>query len=134
MLRVLLADDQTWLRSAMRLLLEQDPEIEIIGEAAEVRSLLAKAFTLQPDLVLLDWELPGLTSAGVGQRVLRTLHKVAPHICVIALSGLPNAGESALAAGAEFFVSKADPPEALLATLQAVKSALYGATPPRPAA
>jgi DNA-binding NarL/FixJ family response regulator len=129
MLRVLLADDQSWLRSAMRLLLEQDPEIEIIGEAVEVRSLLAKVFTAQPDLVLLDWELPGLTSADVGLRVLRTLHKVAPHVRIIALSGLPNAGGNALAAGAEFFVSKADPPEALLAALQAVKSAIQKTRP-----
>ncbi len=129
MLRVLLADDQSWLRSAMRLLLEQDPEIEIIGEAAEVRTLLATVFTAQPDLVLLDWELPGLADADMGPKVLHTLHKLVPHIRVIALSGLPNAGEQALAAGAEFFVSKADPPEALLAALQAVKTTIQKARP-----
>ena len=48
MVRVLLADDQAWLRSAMRLLLEQEPDVEIIGEAAEVKSLLATAEDVLP--------------------------------------------------------------------------------------
>lgn len=123
MIRVLLADDQAWLRSAVRLLLEQEPDIEIIGEAAEIRSLLVKAETEHPHLVLLDWELPGSYEPGAGRHVVRALRAIGPHIHIIVLSGRPEAGYPALAAGADYFVSKADPPEALLTALRKVKAA-----------
>ncbi len=116
-----LADDQAWLRSAERLLLEQEPDVEIVGEAAEVKSLLAKIEVLCPDLVLLDWELPGLKSSHAGRQLLMALHAYCPDLTVIVLSGRPEAGQLALAAGADYFVSKADPPESLLGALRKVK-------------
>lgn len=122
MMRVLLADDQAWLRSAVRLLLEQEPDVEIIGEAAEVRGLLVKAEATHPHLVLLDWELPGSSHSGAGRQIVRALHAICPHIHIIVLSGRPEAGHPALAAGADYFVSKADPPEVLLAALRKVKA------------
>jgi DNA-binding NarL/FixJ family response regulator len=121
MIRVLLADDKAWLRSAMRLLLEQDPDVEIIGEAAEAHALLTKARLGCPHLVLLDWELPGLESTESGRILLMTLHEACPAVHVLVLSGRPEVGHSALAAGADYFVSKADPPEALLAALHQAK-------------
>jgi DNA-binding NarL/FixJ family response regulator len=123
MMRVLLADDQAWLRSAIRLLLEQESDIEIIGEVAEVKSLLAKAGVTCPHLVLLDWELPGMTPGSARRQVLAALHAVCPHVHVIVLSGQPEAGYKALAAGADYFVSKADPPESLLAALRQARAA-----------
>ena len=123
MMRVLLADDQAWLRSALRLLLEQESDVEVIDEAGEAKSLLSKAQTTRPNLVLLDWELPGVRAAGGGHQLLANLHRFCPNLSVIVLSGRPEASTSALAAGADFFVSKADPPESLLAALRAVKQA-----------
>lgn len=123
MLRVLLADDKASLRSAMRLLLEQDPDWEIVGEAAEVRGLLAKTDSAHPHLILLDWELPGLPKSPVGQHdLLGRLHTLHPCTHVIVLSGRPEAEAVALAAGADVFVSKAAPPEALLAALHQIKT------------
>ena len=129
MVRVLLADDQAWLRSAMRLLLEQDSDVEIIGEAAEVKSLLAAAEDVCPNLVLLDWELPGIKTIGAAQQLLLDLHNSCPQLRVIVLSGRPESSVPALAAGADYFVSKADPPESLLDALRAVKLSddMYGA-------
>jgi DNA-binding NarL/FixJ family response regulator len=121
MMRVLLADDKAWLRSAMRLLLEQDPDVEIIGEAAEVNSLLTKTRVGCPNLVLLDWELPGLEATESGQTLLTTLHQTCPAVHVLVLSGRPEVGHTAIAAGADYFVSKADPPESLLAALRQAK-------------
>jgi DNA-binding NarL/FixJ family response regulator len=121
-MRVLLADDQVWLRSAVRLLLEDEPEIDIIGEAGEVQSLLATVAALCPDLILLDWELPGLTNRDGAQHLLADLHAGHPELHVIVLSGRPEAGRAALTAGADAFVSKADPPEHLLTALRAAKS------------
>jgi DNA-binding NarL/FixJ family response regulator len=115
-MRVLLADDQTRVRSALRLLLEQEQGISVVGEAAEVENLLVQVEATQPDLVLLDWELPGLRT----DDWLSTLRTLCPRLKVIALSGQPEARRAALAAGADAFVSKGDPPERLLTTLYAV--------------
>jgi DNA-binding NarL/FixJ family response regulator len=112
-MRVLLADDQTKVRSALRLLLEQEPEMSVVGEAADAEDLLAQAEATQPDLVLLDWELPSLRT----DDWLPTLRTLCPHLKVIALSGRPEARQAALDAGAEAFVSKGDPPERLLAAM-----------------
>ena len=109
-MRVLLADDQSKVRSALRLLLEQEPELSVVGEATDADELLAQAETVCPDIVLLDWELPGLSR----NDVLSTLRARWPRLKVIALSGRPEARQAALDAGADAFVSKGDPPEQLL--------------------
>ena len=59
MMRVLIADDQPQVRSALRLLLRQDPAMVVVGEAGDAEEALKLAATRTPDLVLLDWELPG---------------------------------------------------------------------------
>ena len=64
-MRVLLADDQMKVRSALRLLLEQEPGLSVVGEAAEAKDLLAQVGTERPDLVLLDWELPDQGGAAI---------------------------------------------------------------------
>ena len=112
-MRVLLADDQSKVRSALRLLLEQEPELSGVSEATDADELLAQVGTFRPDIVLLDWELPGLEADGL----LPTLRELCPRLKVIALSGRPEACRAALAAGADAFVSKGDPPERLLAAV-----------------
>lgn len=116
-MRVLLADDQPEVRSALRLLLEQEPELSIVGEAAETEDLLARAGSGQLDLVLLDWELPGPRE---GDLLVR-LRAIYPGVRVVALSGRPESRRAALSAGADAFVSKGDPPERLLAAVQACR-------------
>ena len=120
-MRVLLADDQSKVRSALRLLLEQQPGVSILGEAVDTTGLLGWVKATRPDLVLLDWELPGLQAAnpstGSGQGLLSALRTLCPCLKVIALSGRPEARQAALDAGADAFVSKGDPPEQLLAAV-----------------
>jgi DNA-binding NarL/FixJ family response regulator len=115
-MRILLADDQSKIRFGLRLLLEREPDLDVVGEAAEAETLLAQLETIQPDVVLLDWELPGLAVIG-GLPALRT---ICPQLLVIALSGRLEARRAALAAGADAFVSKSKPPSQLLATLRAI--------------
>ena len=117
-MRVLLADDQAWLRSAMRVLLEQEPDIEIVGEACDTPSLQQATKALVPDLILLDWELPGFGALGAHQRFIHSLHTQWPALKIIALSVNLDAKSASLAVGAEAFVNKAEPPERLLATLR----------------
>ena len=114
-LHVLIADDQPQVRSALKLLLRQEPGAIIVGEAADVEEALELASKQQPDLVLLDWELPGWGSSAA----LVRLRAARPGLVVIALSGLPEARWAALDAGADAFVSKGDPPERLLEAVNA---------------
>ena len=117
-MRVLIADDQPQVRSALRLLLRQEPGVTVVGEADDVERALALVDEQRPDLVLLDWELPDLRVVGpakpAGDRLLPALRAHCPGARVIALSGRPEARQAALDAGADVFVSKGDPPERLL--------------------
>jgi DNA-binding NarL/FixJ family response regulator len=113
-MRVLVADDQAKVRSALRLLVDQQPGIVVQGEAVDTTGLLDWVSAMAPDLVLLDWELPGPDRG----RLLPTLRALCPQLRVIALSGRPEARQAALQAGADAFVSKGDPPETLLAAIE----------------
>ena len=109
---ILLADNRK-VRLALRVLLEQTAGLTIVGEASDAQDLLAQTSSTRPDLVLLDWTLPGLHDNGA----LRILRQICPDLSVIVLSGRPEARKTALAAGANAFVSKVDPPERLLAAI-----------------
>ena len=109
-MRILLADGRPKVRFALRVLLERQPGLEVVGEASDACQLLSQVGEVRPDLVLLGWELPGLTAL----ESLSSMRDVCPGLSVIALSGRPEARHEALAAGADGFVSKVDPPDRLL--------------------
>jgi DNA-binding NarL/FixJ family response regulator len=120
-MRILVADAQMKVRSALKLIVEQELGLSVAGEAGEVEGLLTQAETIQPDLVLLDWELPGRpvgSSTGLGQGLLTSLRTGCPHLKVVALSGRPEVRQVALAAGADAFVLKGDSPEQLITTIR----------------
>jgi DNA-binding NarL/FixJ family response regulator len=93
-----------------------DPElcISVVGEAADTPGLLTQAKTAQPDLVLLDWELPGINHVNT----LLALRLVCGQARVIALSAREEIAQVARDAGAAAFVSKTDSPEHLLGAIQ----------------
>lgn len=112
--RILLADDEAKVRSALRLLLEQQANAEILGEAVDSTGVIDWVKATCPDAILLDWELPGLPATAL----LPVLGFYCPNLQVIALSGRPEARRSALNAGVDAFVSKGDPPEHLLEAIR----------------
>lgn len=112
-MRIVLADDQARVRSALSLLIDQENGFLVVGEAEDAQSMLVCAQRLHPDLVLMDWELPGLDEA----HKLNPLCAAAPGVKVIALSGQPDKRGAALKDGAIAFVAKTDPPDVLLAAL-----------------
>jgi two-component system response regulator NreC len=116
-MRVLLADDHVDVRSAIRLLLEQDSSVFIMDSVASCGELLVQAINGCPDLVLLDWELPGSPI----EELVRALHVVCPHVTVIALSGRPEERQKALSSGARCFICKDEPPEQLIAALETIR-------------
>jgi DNA-binding NarL/FixJ family response regulator len=120
-LKVLLADDDPHVRSAVRLLLADEPGLQVAADCQNAAALLEAALSCTPDVVLVDWELPGLHPAGD----VRRLRACAPQCRVVAMSGRPEQRREALRAGAFSFVCKGDAPDALLAVLrQLVRVAL----------
>jgi len=117
--RILVADDQPRVKYAMRVLLETQPGVKVVGEAMDVQSLLAETKANRPDLVLLDWELPGLAMVDS----LSALRQTCPDLRVVALSVRPEARQAALLAGVDAFVSKMEPPDRLLALIDRALSA-----------
>jgi DNA-binding NarL/FixJ family response regulator len=113
---VLLADNKAKNRTVLRRLMEQEPELTVVGEVVEARDLLVQVQGVHPDFVLLDWELPGLRGTGL----LVALHCLGCPLKVVAYSERTGARQEALAAGADAFVSREEPLEELVNTLRAV--------------
>jgi DNA-binding NarL/FixJ family response regulator len=114
--RILIADDEPNVRFALKVLLGQQAELRVAGEAGDARALLGQMQANCADVVLLDWDLGGVTA----DDLLPVICQLCPRTAVIVLSGKPGIRQAALAAGADAFISKADPPEQLL---RAVRSA-----------
>jgi DNA-binding NarL/FixJ family response regulator len=126
MMRVLLAVEQEGLRSALRLVLEEEAGMELVGAVSDAPALQDACHELAPDVLLVDWDLPGLQRDQRGGRSLSRLYAAAPTVQVIVLGGRPDLRAAAMAAGAHRFVSKADPPEKLIAALRLSNETLAG--------
>jgi DNA-binding NarL/FixJ family response regulator len=100
----------------VRLLLEERLELDALGEAADSQELLAQLDSLRPDIILLDRELPGGSTADL----FRAFCGLDPHPKVIVLCAQPESAQAALAAGADALVSKCDPPKRLLTAIHAL--------------
>jgi DNA-binding NarL/FixJ family response regulator len=116
-MRILIADDESNVRYGLRVLLEEWPELKVVGEVADTEELLAQLEAACPDLVLLSWGLPGRQSADL----LPALRRVKDDLYVIVLCGRPEARQVALDAGADAFISKMEPPERLLAAITSAR-------------
>ena len=126
-MRILIADSQSKVRNALRVLLRQQSGLEIVGEATEAVELLARVKSLQPDLVLVHWRLSGVR----GEELLTGIRTQCPGMRVLALSARPESCQEALTAGVDAFVSKMDQPERLLATIEGIRQASEKESDPR---
>ena len=109
-LNILIGDAQPRVRFGLRLLLEQQAGWRVVGEAEDAQALLDHMRRGCPDLVLLDWELPGMPA----QELLSVIRQTCPRLWVVFMSGRDELRHTALQAGADVFAYKADPPENLL--------------------
>ncbi|MBD2307064.1 chemotaxis response regulator protein-glutamate methylesterase [Chroococcidiopsis sp. FACHB-1243] len=105
-IRVLVVDDAVVVRSRLSKLLAEDPELEVVGVAANGRIALAKIAQLNPNVVILDVEMPDMD----GLATLAALRQTYPHIAVIMFSTFTRAGAiatlDALSLGASDYATK----------------------------
>lgn len=112
-MRILIADTQPKVRFALQVLLQRQPDLEVVGEAMDAESLLEQAEAVCPEVVLLGWELPGMGM----DCLVPALREHCPGVLVIALSGRLEAHRAASEIGVDAFVSKSSPPDQLLAAI-----------------
>jgi len=127
-MNIIIGDAQFKVRFGLRLLLEQQPGWRVSGEAEEAQTLLENVLAGRPDLVLLDWELPGMEA----EELLTVLRQSCPDLRVISISGKDELRQAALLAGADLFAYKADSPEKLLGMIRGIESGIASGLRNRP--
>jgi len=115
-IRLLLVDDHAVVRMGLRMLFENEPDIEILAEASSAREAIEKASRLQPDLILMDIGLPDLS----GIDATREIKKMMPNIHIVALTIHEDQEYffKMLEAGASGYVPKRAAPEELLTAIR----------------
>jgi DNA-binding NarL/FixJ family response regulator len=119
-IRVLLADDQALVRSGFRVLLTQDPAIEVIGEAGDGVVAVELAGTLRPDVVLMDIRMPVMDGIEATRRIADNPATTASRVVVLTTYELDEYIFAALRAGASGFLLKDGEPEDLRAAVHTV--------------
>jgi DNA-binding NarL/FixJ family response regulator len=119
-IRVLVVDDQSMVRAGFRLLLADEPDIEVVAEASNGLEAVAHAARLHPDVILMDIRMPELDGLEATRRILGT--DTTARVLILTTFDLDDYVFEALRAGASGFVLKDDPPEQLLAAVRTVSS------------
>lgn len=118
-IRILLADDHTLFRKGIRNMLEEMPDVEVVGEAATGREAVEQACALVPDVVLMDIKMPEITGIEATRQVLQEN----PHIGIILVTMYddPESAFAGMRAGARGYVLKEAEPEELRRAVDAAQ-------------
>ena len=112
-MRLFIADARKELRLALQMLLNQEAGMHVTGIAVETKGLAAQIAASEPDVLLLDWHLPGMPI----KELVVDIQALAPLLKIVVLSVNPEDESAAMNAGADAFVTKNSPPDQLLAVL-----------------
>jgi len=121
-IRVLLADDQALVRAGFRALLEAQPDMEVVGEAADGEEALALAHAHTPDVVLMDIRMPGLDGLEATRRIAADGRLGGVRVVILTTFELDEYVYEALRAGASGFLVKDTEPAELLRGVRVVAS------------
>ncbi len=116
---VLLVDDQQLMRVGLRMVLDSQPDIEVVGEAGDGAEAVAAATRLHPAVVLMDVRMPQLDGVEATRRIV---HAECAKVLVMTTFDLDEYALAALRAGASGFLLKDTPPEQLIAAVRSVAS------------
>ncbi|GAA3604758.1 response regulator transcription factor [Nonomuraea rosea] len=118
MIRVLLAEDQGMVRGALASLLGLEPDIEVVGEAANGAEAVAVAAKVRPDIALLDIEMPVMDGLTAGAEI--TAQVTGCRVMILTTFGRPGYLRTAMEAGAVAFMVKDSPARELAAAIRRV--------------
>jgi DNA-binding NarL/FixJ family response regulator len=125
-IRVLIADDHPHFRDGLRALLLSAPDLEVVGEAGDGDKAISLATGLQPDVILMDLNMPGMSGIEATRRILHT----SPHISILVISMFEDDDSvfAALQAGARGYLLKGALKAEILRAIRAVTSgeAIFG--------
>lgn len=117
-IRVVLVDDQALFRAGIRMVIDSQHDLEVVGEAADGREGIAVVRATRPDVVLMDVRMPVLDGLSATAEILRDAH--APRVVVLTTFDLDEAAARAIQRGASGFLLKDSEPESLLSAVRTV--------------
>ncbi|WP_405084476.1 BTAD domain-containing putative transcriptional regulator [Microbispora sp. NBC_01389] len=120
-LRVLIADDQALVRTGLKVILDSEPGLDLVGEAENGEQAIALVRGARPDVVLMDIQMPRLDGLAAARRILAA--EAPPKVIMMTTFGTDENLYAALRAGVSGFVLKTSAPEQLIA---AVRAAIAG--------
>lgn len=120
MTTVLLVDDQALLRMGLRLVIDSEPDLEVVGEASDGAVALDQVAALAPDVVLMDIRMPGMDGIEATRRLAR--EHPAARVLVLTTFDVDEYAFAALRAGASGFLLKSARPEELADAIRTVAS------------
>ena len=119
-IRVVIADDQQLIRTGFRMILDDEPDIEVIGEATTGTEAIAVTRELRPDVVLMDIRMPELDGIEATRRILAPNHEPKTSVLILTTFDLDEYVYDALRAGASGFLLKDVPAHQLAAGIRTV--------------
>jgi DNA-binding NarL/FixJ family response regulator len=112
---VLICDDNEAIRKLLGVIVDNEPGLRVVGEAADGNEAIVEAIALQPDVILLDLAMPKRS----GLEALPELRRVAPDARIVVVSGFAsaNVAEEVIALGAASYIEKGADPAAIVAAI-----------------
>ncbi|MBN0047313.1 response regulator transcription factor [Streptomyces actuosus] len=117
-IRVLLADDQALLRSAFRVLVDSEPDMEVVGEACDGAEAVRLAGQKRPDVVLMDIRMPGTDGLAATRMIGADPSLSGVRVVILTTFEVDDYVVQSLRAGASGFLGKGSEPEELLAAIR----------------
>jgi DNA-binding NarL/FixJ family response regulator len=117
-IRILIADDQALVRTGFRMILEAEPDLDVVAEARDGAEAIDAARRTRPDIVLMDIRMPTIDGLEATRRIMQSAHP--PRVLMLTTFDLDEYIFDALHAGASGFLLKDVPPEQLVAGIRTV--------------
>jgi DNA-binding NarL/FixJ family response regulator len=118
LIRILLADDQALVRAGLRLILDAEPDFEVVAEAADGAEAVGRAAETDPDVVLMDIRMPAVDGIEATRRLLAEANRT--RVLMLTTFDLDEYVVEAFRAGASGFLLKTAPPQQLIAAVRTV--------------